>query len=141
MAGDGKGGVAVARRGPNTLKPVPAPISNISAILYSNSGLVLLANRKYSLRLGDGKPLEGTTDENAYLQHLNVPPGDYTLTIDSVKAIIPSVANPEERLPIRVSGYKLIEGDAGSEEEQQEQEEDEEEDLWEPLEQTEEERG
>src|SRR4030042_6266461 len=134
MAGDGKGGVAVARRGSNTLKPVPAPESNISAILHSNSGLVLLADRKYSLRLGDGKPLEGTTDENGYLQHLDVPPGDYTLTIDGVKAIIPSVANPNERLPIRVRAYNLVQADA-SEEEEQYEEEGEGEALWEPLEQ------
>jgi len=140
MAGDSKVGVTVARRGPNTLKPVPEPVSNISAILHSNSGLVLLANRKYSLRLGNGKPFEGTTDENAYLQHLNVPPGDYILMIDGIKAIIPTVANPNERLPIRVRGYNLVQADIGAQKEEQGGEDDQEEDSWEPLEQSEEEK-
>ena len=86
-------------------------LSSISAVLYSNSGIVPLANRKYSLQLEKGEILKGKTDTEGYLQHLNVPPGDYTLIIDNVKSVIPTVADPNERLSIRVRGYFFTEGD------------------------------
>jgi len=110
-------------------------LSNISAVLYSNSGLVPLANRKYTLQLDKGKILKGTTDAEGFLQHLLVPPGDYTLLIDDIKSVVPTVQDPNERLPVRVRGY-LFEGNI---EENVEDYSDYEEDLedevgWEELE-------
>jgi hypothetical protein len=100
----------ISKRNPNTLNIAPPALSNISAMLYSNSGLVPLADREYTLQLGDGKKLHGKTDAEGFLQHLDVPAGDYDLAIDGVKWVVPTVANPEERLPIRVSNYYLIPG-------------------------------
>ncbi|MDH4267529.1 MAG: hypothetical protein OEW45_18030 [Deltaproteobacteria bacterium] len=138
MSDPSEGGVAVARRGHNVLKQVPTPLSNISAVLYSNSGLVPLANRKYTLQLGKERTLAGKTDEKGFLQHLDVPPGDYTLMIDGVNSVVPTVANPDERLPLRVGGYNLLPADVVLKEEGSEDEEDEEEETaeaeWEDLE-------
>ena len=100
----------IARGDTNTLNVIPPPLSNISALLYSNSGLVPLSNRKYTLQLEKGEILEGATDEKGYLQHLDVPSGDYTLVIDDVISVVPTVADPDERLPIRVRGYYLAVG-------------------------------
>ena len=119
-------------------------MSNISAVLYSNSGLVPLVNRKYTLQFGKEETLEGTTDDEGYLQHLSVPPGDYTLTIGEVTCFVPTVADPNERLPIRCRGYLLVQEDEETqsefdEEDQQpidkddEREEDEAFEEWEDL--------
>ena len=129
----------IARGDTNILNDRPPPLSNISAVLHSNSGLVPLPNRKYILQL-DKKILEGTTDEKGYMQHLDVPPGDYTLVIDDVMSVVPTVADPDERLPIRVRGYYLTEGTDEEESYGDSDEEDYDEDLedieneWEDLE-------
>jgi hypothetical protein len=102
-------GGASSGEGSNALGP-QNPLHNISAVLHSNSGFVPLAGRAYKLQLGEGEALEGTTDEKGYIQHKNVPMGDYTLTIDEVESIVPTVANPDERLPTRVAGYHLLDG-------------------------------
>lgn len=135
MANETRQGAAIARHAENTLRPIPTPVSNISAVLYSNSGFVPLVNRKYTLQLGNGEILKGSTDGQGFLQHLNIPPGDYTLMIDGVQSFVPTVVNPNERLRIHVRGYRLVIGDIGDNAE--EYDEDIEDDLaeneWEDL--------
>lgn len=98
----------VARNNINVLNTTPTQLSNISAVLYSNSSFVPLVNRKYTLQLSKGEILEGKTDQEGYLQHLDIPAGDYDLVIDRVEWTIPTVADPDERLPIRVKEYYLV---------------------------------
>ena len=98
----------VSRRCENTIR-MPSPLlSNLSAVLFSNSGLVPLKNRLYTLRLDNGPVISGTTDHEGYLSHQDVPVGDYLLEIDGVRAYVPTISNPDARLPIRVGGYFLI---------------------------------
>jgi len=98
----------LARHELNTLKRPQAGLSNISAVLHSNSGLVPLAARNYTLRHENGTVLNGKTDAEGYLEHRDVTVGDYVLEIDGIKSYVPTVSNPSERLPIRVRGYYLI---------------------------------
>ena len=98
----------VSRHCENTLSQTPPELSNISALLFSNSGLVPLAKRPYELRHPDGTVLTGTTDPDGYLEHRDVPVGDYALEVDGIAGSVPTVRDPKERLPLRVRGYYLI---------------------------------
>jgi len=98
----------LARHCVNTLTQPPAELSNISAVLFSNSGLVPLRNRPYELQSPDGTVLKGTTDGDAYLEHRDVPAGDYVLRMDGISGWVPTTRNAQERLPIRVRGYYLV---------------------------------
>src|SRR5258708_125788 len=98
----------VARHCITTLTQPPAYLSNISPVLFTNSGLVPLRQRPYELQSPDGTVLKGRTDGDAYLEHRDVPAGDYVLRIDGISGWVPTIRNSQERLPIRVRGYYLV---------------------------------
>ena len=49
------------------------------------------ANLDYRARGPDGKTLSGTTDSEGRLEHLQVPSGEYELTVDDVTLKVPTV--------------------------------------------------
>jgi hypothetical protein len=89
--------------------------SHISVLLRSNSGAVPLANLKYSVALEDGRALEGTTDKDGLIQHDDVPPGDYELTLDGKKAdvLLPTLPRYIERRTTRVPNHFLFDEQGG----------------------------
>ena len=53
--------------------------------------------------------MKGTTDEDGFLCHKNIPPGDYALTIDGIEGstLVPTLPLDTERREIRIDGYYL----------------------------------
>ena len=99
--------VYVARNSTNTLRINPR-VGHISAVLYSNSGMVPLKERPYKLALEGGPDLSGTTTAQGEITHTAVPIGDYLLEIDGSRCFVPTVVEPDEKLPIRVRKYYLV---------------------------------
>lgn len=87
-------------------------LSHLSLLLRSNSGSYPIKNHPYRIQTGEGE-LRGTTDEDGFLCHKNVPPGDYALTIDGIEGVtlVPTLPLDIERREIRIDGYYLY--DAG----------------------------
>jgi len=89
--------------------PLPKKlISHISLLLRSNSGSYPIKNHPYCIQTGEGE-LKGTTDEDGFLCHKNIPPGDYALTIDGIEGstLVPTLPLDTERREIRIDGYYL----------------------------------
>jgi hypothetical protein len=124
----------VSRHELNTLRQEEPVISHLSAVLFSNSGIVPLSNRPYELSFG-GEILQGTTDGDGYLQHELVEPGDWSITIDGVQGYVPTVADPEERLAVRIKGYMIVHEvpEQAVVHEDEEDEDDPDDEDWEPL--------
>ena len=87
-----------------------ATLCHISVLLRSNSGAVALAEHRYRINV-DGAILKGTTDEEGFLQHKNVPPGDYPLELDDheTDTQLPTSPLAVSRRLIRVIGARLFE--------------------------------
>jgi outer membrane protein OmpA-like peptidoglycan-associated protein len=69
--------------------------SHISVVLMAHG--VLVRNRPYKITLDGGVVLEGTTDDGGFLQHHDVPPGDYTLEVDGCQTTVPTLPEDAER--------------------------------------------
>ena len=89
---------------------------HISVILLSNSGLVPLANLHYRLHLGADRVVDGTTDQDGFIAHADVPQGDYRIELEgsSTRYSIPSLPTDVTRHPIRLP-YMLFQDDATDE--------------------------
>ncbi|MBD3320050.1 MAG: hypothetical protein GF350_03040 [Chitinivibrionales bacterium] len=79
----------------------------LSVVLYDDTGSTPLANTDYSIEGPDGERFSGTTDDEGYLFHPDVPLDDYDLSIDSITVKIPAVLESDERHLQRVIGYTL----------------------------------
>jgi hypothetical protein len=97
----------VARNSANTIRVDPR-VGYISAVLYSNSGMVPLKERPYKLAREGGPELSGTTTAEGEIAHAAVPIGDYLLEIDGSRCYVPTVLEPDEKLQIRVRKYYLV---------------------------------
>ncbi|UCF64275.1 MAG: hypothetical protein JSW33_00165 [bacterium] len=86
------------------------PPHHISVILYSNSGAVALKNKSYRIEIDEGRSLTGSTDDDGFLAHENVPSGDFKLILDDgmYETMIPSMPVDVERYPLRMPGYYLL---------------------------------
>ncbi len=89
--------------------------SHISVLLRSNSGAVPLAQLEYSIAIDDGQTLTGKTDDDGLIQHDDVPPGDYPLTLDGkqVDLLVPTLPKYLEKRLTRVPNFYLFDDDAG----------------------------
>jgi hypothetical protein len=87
-----------------------ATLCHISVLLRSNSGAVALAERRYRINV-DGAFLKGTTDTDGFLEHRNVPPGEYPLELDGRETQTFLATSPlsVSRIPVRVVGAFLFE--------------------------------
>jgi outer membrane protein OmpA-like peptidoglycan-associated protein len=83
----------------------------VSVILMSNSGNVVLSNRKYELRIENGPVLEGKTDADGFLEHKNLPAGDHTLVVDGCESRVGATPADCTRRQHMMAGYVLIDGD------------------------------
>jgi hypothetical protein len=97
----------VARNSTNTVRVHPR-VGHISAVLYSNSGMVPLKERAYKLAREGGPELSGKTTAEGEISHAAVPIGDYLLEIDGSRCYVPTVVEPDEKLRIRVRKYYLV---------------------------------
>ena len=79
----------------------------LSILLYEDTGETPIANTDYSIEGPDGQSYSGTTDDEGYLFHDNVPIDDYELTVGDSIVIVPVVLNPEERHLQRVIDYEI----------------------------------
>ena len=79
----------------------------LSIVLYDDTGQTPIINTDYSIEGPDGQSYSGTTDDEAYLFHDNVPIDDYELTVGDCTVIVPVVLNPEERHLQRVIDYEI----------------------------------
>ena len=86
-------------------------LSHISVLLRSNSGAMPLAQRVYRIRLGNGRVLEGKTDENGLIAHANISPGDYPIELDgvTVDTLVPTLPGHLENCVLRVPDVFLFE--------------------------------
>ena len=79
----------------------------LSIILYDDVSQALIVNTDYSIEGPDGQAYSGTTDDEGYLFHPDVPIDDYELTVGDVTVIVPVVPNENERHLQRVIGYEM----------------------------------
>jgi len=82
-------------------------LSHISLLLRSNSGSVPVANRKYRIRINEKRILQGTTDEDGFVNHPLIPPGDYPMDVEGVtdEVIVPTLPVHLARRLTRVPGF------------------------------------
>jgi hypothetical protein len=69
--------------------------SHISVVLVA--GGVPLRERPYKIYLDGGVVLEGTTGADGFLEHHDVPPGDYTLEVDGCQTTVPTLPEDTHR--------------------------------------------
>jgi phosphatidate phosphatase APP1 len=79
----------------------------LSIVLFDDTGGTPIANTDYSIEGPDGTTYSGTTDDEGYLFHADVPIDDYELTIGNITVIVPVVLNEEERHLQRVIDYEI----------------------------------
>jgi hypothetical protein len=79
----------------------------LSVVLYDDTGFTPLKNTAYQIKGPDGKTYSGTTDDEGYLFHADVPIDDYELTVGSSKVRIPVVLKNTERHLERVIGFVI----------------------------------
>lgn len=84
--------------------------AHISLLLRSNSGAAPLVKVSYKIHLGGGQVLTGTTDEEGFLSHAGVPPGDYKMEIEGFESdiLVPTVPLHIERRLTRIGGAFLM---------------------------------
>ncbi len=85
----------------------------VSLVLVSNSGNVVLSNRKYELRIENGPVLQGKTDADGFLEHTGLPAGDHTLVVDGCESRVGATPPDCTRRRHMMAGYVLIAGDGG----------------------------
>ena len=78
----------------------------LSIVLYDDTGQEPIANTDYSIEGPDGTTYSGTTDDEGYLFHADVPIDDYALTVGNITVTVPVVLNEEERHLQRVVDYE-----------------------------------
>jgi len=69
--------------------------SHISVVL--TAGGVPVRDRPYKIYLDGGVVLEGTTGADGFLEHHDVPPGDYTLEVDGCQTTVPTLPEDTHR--------------------------------------------
>ena len=79
----------------------------LSIILYDNAGANVISNTDYRIEGHNGKAYSGTTDDNGYLFHPDVPIDDYDLTVGDITVKVPVVLNQNERHLQRVIDYVI----------------------------------
>lgn len=87
--------------------PVEAELSHLSLLLRSNSGAVPLSNLPYRIEIASDWTIEGTTDDEGFLEHPDIPPGDYKLEIEGVQVLVPTLPIHIARRVQRVPGFVL----------------------------------
>lgn len=93
------------RRWEHFVGPPSPPRCHVSILARSNSGRVFLARRSFTLHSGDGRKLEGTTDDDGLVTAECVAPQDYLLEIDGVEVWVPAMPLDLERRVTRVPSY------------------------------------
>jgi len=78
----------------------------LSIILYEDTGAAVIANTDYRIE-GHGQTYSGTTDDEGYLFHPDVPIDDYDLTVGDITVKVPVVLNAGDRHLQRVIGYEI----------------------------------
>ena len=78
----------------------------LSIILFDDTSQAPIANADYRIEGPDGQTYSGTTDDEGYLFHPDVPIDDYELTVGDTMVIVPVVPNENERHLQRVIDYE-----------------------------------
>lgn len=86
---------------------VAGELACLSIILYDDAGINRIANTDYRIEGHGGKVYTGTTDEEGYLFHPDVPIDDYDLTVGGITVKVPVVLNKNERHLQRVIDYTI----------------------------------
>ena len=91
--------------------------AHISVMLRSNSGAVPIASAKCRVFLDDGRVLEGQTDADGFIQHEDVPPGDYELEVNGKKVgpLVPTIPKHLDRRILRLPEFFLFDDHPSSE--------------------------
>lgn len=79
----------------------------LSIVLYDDNAQAPIANTDYSIEGPDGQTYSGTTDDEGYLFHSDVPIDDYELTVGDSIVIVPVVLNENDRHVQRIIDYEI----------------------------------
>ena len=79
----------------------------LSIVLYEDTGQIPIANTDYRIEGPDGETYSGTTDDEGYLFHDDVPINDYELTVGDITVTVPVVLNEGQRHLQRVIDYEI----------------------------------
>lgn len=83
-------------------------LQHISILLRSNSSAYPIAQKHYKINVDEELVLQGKTDDEGYIYHPHVPPGDYPMEIEGgYKLIAPSIPISETRYELRVPEFLL----------------------------------
>jgi hypothetical protein len=86
---------------------VAGDLACLSIVLFEDTGRRPIANADYRISGHDDRTYSGTTDDEGYLFHPNVPIDDYDLTVGDITVRVPVVLREEERHFQRVIDYEL----------------------------------
>lgn len=90
--------------------PPPPRDFHVSALLRSNSGAFILANRPFVLTITGGGTVEGTTDADGLAEVPDLPAGDHKLEIAGATTFVPALPKDITGRLHRVSGAKPFAG-------------------------------
>jgi hypothetical protein len=79
----------------------------LSIVLYDDSGSAPIVNTDYQIEGDNGRSYSGTTDDEGFLFHPDVPISDYNLTVGGKTVRAPVVLEQEDRHLQRVIGYVI----------------------------------
>jgi hypothetical protein len=86
---------------------VAGALGCLSIVLFDDTGTVLITNADYRIKGPNGEEYTGTTDDEGYLFHPDVPVDDYELTVGDSAVRVPVVLEQGERHLQRVIGYEM----------------------------------
>ena len=86
---------------------VAGELACLSIVLYDDTGMNLIVNTDYQIEGENGRSYSGTTDDEGYLFHRDVPIDDYNLTVGESTVKVPVVLNENERHLQRVIDYVM----------------------------------
>lgn len=107
---------------------VQYPKGKLFAQLFAEDGETLLVNKSYSGKGPLSTAVEGETDENGILEHLDVPLDDYQFTVDGHETVIPAIPR-NDTVPHNqvIAGYRVENNPDEEETEEADEDEDNEE--------------